>query len=646
MMKKSLDRLIDKRFKERKNNITIRDINNIIKLSKTDISLINALFSYANFYLDKYTGKQNLFYIQKTFEFIDDLIEKDDLIENQKQMEKIITKINDIREEYKELFRKDFKIKKDIYCLEKRANQIYSDIKINPHTQFDLLEYINSRNLEHLEKIFVNFPKLVNCKDKNKDSLFYNIIKQIITKSIDNELEDKEIDYYNEVLELIKRQDKFELSSEQQSKCLKELDKTLDNKTKLKTNQIRKLLSLVLNENTKENIINSNNITSLYNINIKFDKQLIDELNLYQTSISKKNFPDRVILKDYIITIDESNTVEIDDALSVKKLKNGNYLLGVHIASPIGYLPFESLNIQEAIKRGSTIYLNKKYKNIIGNLEKGFIPIFQEEFSTDKASLKEGEPRLARSHFFEIDHNGYIVNQKYLKTIIINNRRCTYREVNNILKYGSSNKELNQTINILDEVTYLLENIYIAKEIYLEKKSQSRDPAQVKMNNSRAEKIVSKVMILTGSNVADFFANSPQGYPTLYRTHKIENMELINLENELKRASKFENKEIYDEVHKELLKLYPLANYDINGPHEGLNLNHYCHCTSPLRRSADIIVDYSLDKCYFQNISDKEIKKLEKLILNTKDTINNQNKKIDLFLNDCSKQLKKTKNVN
>lgn len=644
-MKKGLDKLIDKRFKERKNKITIIDISNIVKSSKTDISLINALFSYANFYLDKYTGNQNLFYINKTLEFIKELIVKEDLTKVQNKIEKIVIKLKKLRVENEELFFNNSTIKEKFDKVEQLASEMYGKVKIKQHNQFDLLEYINTKNLDYLEKIFHEFPKLVNCKDQNKNSLFYNIFKHVVLKSSNNELDEKEIIYYNKVLELIKAQSNFNLSPSQQSKCLKELEKCLVNKSKLNIEEIRKLSRLVLSEKNDINF-NTSNISSLYKINIKFDKKLADELSLYQTPISKKNYPNRLVLDDYIITIDGSNTVELDDALSIKKTENGNYLLGVHIASPIGYLPFESYNMQEAINRGSTIYLPGKLENSNGPLNKGFIPIFQEKFSTDKASLNEGVSRLARSHFFEIDKNGYVISQKYLKTIIKNNKRCTYGEVNHIIKFGSSNLKLNDTVNMLDEVTYLLEDVYKAKEIYLEKKAQSSDPAQVKMNNSRAEKIVSNAMILTGSNVAEFFANSPHGYPTLYRVHKVENKDLLNLEKELKKASESKNQQKFNELYKALLKIYPAASYDIDGPHEGLNLKHYCHCTSPLRRSADIIVDYSLDRCYFHNPKDKEIKNLEKIILNSKNVINNQNTQIDLFLSDYSKQLKKTKNVN
>lgn len=417
----------------------------------------------------------------------------------------------------------------------------------------------------------------------------------------------------------------------------KKIEKFLE---KNKNNFLLKLEELLLN---RELDVDKEISLSTYIINNDFNATLVNELKMYQTTISKKNYPDRVVLDDYIITIDGSNTMEIDDALSVKKLPNGNTLLGVHIATPLGYLPFESLNIQEAIKRGSTIYLPNNQKDDTNHLQKGFIPIFQESFSTDLASLKEHVSRLAQSYFFEIDNDGYVINQKYMKTIINTYKQCNYDEINHIIECGCDDLQLQEMVTLLNRLTYTLERHFQAKEIYLNKKKEKNDHAQVIMGNSRAEKIISTIMVLTGSNVADFFAHSKEGYPTLYRVHEVNEMPFLKFKQETHNLSENNTNQKVDKGYYDILGFYPSATYDIKGSHQGLNLKHYCHCTSSLRRSADIIVEHALDVCYFHNPTDKEIEHLETTILKSKDVINNRNSEIELFLDGYSHQLKKTR---
>lgn len=639
-MELGLDRKINQCFEQKGSNITIDDIKELAKNDESDSSIEIILFSFVHFSLDRYENWPHLDYIYQSINWIKSLIEKNLYDKKmEKRLNKVLCKLKTVEKqniEQSQVSQKEKKQFKKIEQLIKNTIKNYQKQRDNP---YQLLKFLITeiRNLSHLERLFNRFPKLVNCIDEEGNTIFYNLFKKEIEMIQYNRSNLTDISYYYNILKIIYRNEQFHLPCEQKKNCLKELQNSLKIN---KDDFLLRLERLLMNQ---ELDVDKDTSLSTYLINKNFDETLVDELKTYQTTISKKNYPDRVILDDYIITIDDSNTIEIDDALSIKKLSNGNTLLGVHIATPLGYLPFESLNIQEAIKRGSTIYLPSNSTGNINYLRRDFIPIFQEPFSTDLASLIEHVPRLAQSYFFEIDDNGYVVNQKYMKTIIHNHKQCSYDEINHIIEYGCDDLQLQETVTLLNCLTYTLEGHFQAKEIYLNKKAKKNNPAQVIVGNSRAEKIISTLMVLTGSNVADFFAHSKEGYPTLYRVHEVDEETLLKVQQEIQNLSGNNASQKFNKAYRTILDFYPSAIYDIKGPHQGLNLKHYCHCTSPLRRSADIIVEHALDVCYFHNPTDKEIEHLETTILKSKDIINNQNRQIDQFLNDYNHQLKKTR---
>ena len=386
----------------------------------------------------------------------------------------------------------------------------------------------------------------------------------------------------------------------------------------IKSEWLNELKEVLKNENDKTTI---KKIASYYNIEIDFEDTLLEELDIHRSNY--KNYKERKVINDYMITIDGKDTHEIDDGLTAKVLKNGNYLLGVHIASVLGYLPYDSDLVQTAI------------------------PIFPYLFSTNDASLIEGEPRLANSYFFEIDKKGNIVNERFEKTIVKNKRKCTYTEANNIIDYGSRKEtELETTLQLLVEISNVLESKFHPSEIYQALKAQSNDPAKIILGNSAAEHIVSQCMTLTGSQVGGWFKDKKRDYPCLLRVHEIGEECIKELQEAIDSFTVSADKEKFDRLFESLAGIYPKAYYDLKGRHDGMNLDHYCHVTSPLRRSADILQEYALDKCYFTNPTDRDLNELEKVLIEKKNVINAQNNAIDYFMDDCRFQkrlLRKTK---
>lgn len=407
-----------------------------------------------------------------------------------------------------------------------------------------------------------------------------------------------------------------------------------DKQYKEKKELLVELKDIIKNENDR---ITVNKIANYYNIDIDFEDSLLEELKIQQSKYKK--FPDRKVIDDYMITIDGRNTYEIDDGLTAKVMKNGNYLLGVHIASVLAYLPFESILVQNAISKGSSIYLAKN--GIYSKEDNKVIPLFPYDFSTKDASLIEGEYRLANSYFFEIDRNGNIINETYEKTIVKNRRKCTYNEANNIIEYGSKNEyELENILHLLSEIAYVLDSKYHPSEIYQAMKSQSNDPAKVILGSSTAEHIVNQTMILTGSEVGSWFKDSKRAYPCLLRVHQINDDTVKKLQESIENFKLNSDKERFERLFESLSGIYPKAYYDLTGRHDGMNLDNYCHITSPLRRSADILQEYALDICYFNNPKDSDLYELEKLLTEKKNIINAKNNSIDYFLDDCRFQKK------
>lgn len=613
-------------------------------------AFMNSLISILNYAIKNIEEKKDIDYIYKAIDLVDQIIEQRSEISYPKQQKEFLHLMKDVEklrlEKYSKLSDEN-ELKIEFNKLEDIIIKVNEKIGKEENKTYRLVNFIinETKNLAHLEQTFREFPNYVNLLDKNERSLFLNTTKTYIKKIVTYEDNIEDVLYYNNVISLIKSKKNFELKQEEKTECLQDIYTAMEKLPRTSLNYKKKISLL---GQLKENIRNKKNFETLavnYNIKIEFSDLLIQELKMYQTDISKINYPDRVVIDDYLITIDSASTVEIDDGLTAKILPNGNYLLGVHIASVLGYIPYESPIIHEAIQRTSSIHLDKKAfsHNSEGNK---MIPIFPFEFSTNTASLVEGEYRLANSYFFELDKKGNIVNQKYMKTIIKNNRKSSYSEVNKALEKGSKNKDFEKLVKNLLDICIISEDKYRPSALYKKSKEISNDPANIIVGNTMAEMIVNQTMMITGSSIADFFAHSKEGYPCLYRVHEIDENCTKKLQDEISKISTGMAKDKFDHMLDTLLKIYPKARYDISGGHDGLNLKHYCHGTSPLRRAADIVVEHALDVCYFNNPNDNQLEILKNDIIENKKIINAKNNDIDYFLDDYNIQKRKIKKKN
>ena len=148
-------------------------------------------------------------------------------------------------------------------------------------------------------------------------------------------------------------------------------------------------------------------------------------------------------------------------------------------------------------------------------------------------------------------------------------------------------------------------------------------------------------MLLTGNRVAEFFADPSRDYPFLYRVHELKKDHIGEIQSQLKDLGKTYKEEQYSKLFQEINGSYPKGWYARRGSHYGLRVNHYCHCTSALRRGADIVDEHALEICYDKQPTDKELKLLENEIAKRIIQINAKENTIEWFLKDYKKNYQK-----
>ena len=447
--------------------------------------------------------------------------------------------------------------------------------------------------------------------------------------------------YYSNVISLLLSQKKLLLLEQDKKnilfslyKTINQIDKRREKNYKDKIEKIKRIVDALKEDTCKKETVEQ--MAQKYDIPVHFQRGLLEQVQLLRPS--NKMEEDRPLVGDYTISIDGDNTIEIDDCLSCVKLPNGNYLLGVHISSVLGHFPYDSSIVKEAIHRNQSIYLPSKYQDVENDFQR-IIPIFPYDFSADKGSLVEGKERLARSYYFELAKDGSIVDEKFLKTVVVNQKKTTYREIDSIFALGADNKPLLETVENLQAVSEILDCRYKTDYLYEEMKQLSNDYSELKVRKNGSENLIYNAMLLTGNRVADYFAD--KGYPCLYRVHEMQDSKLEKLRVLLNELSKKYKSDSYQQVYQSIKGIYPSGWYDISGHHMGLGVDHHCHCTSEIRRAADIVVEHALEVCYDKKPSDKELKLLEEDILQKASQINAKEEPIDWFVKEYKKTYQK-----
>ncbi|MFW5865167.1 MAG: ribonuclease R [Candidatus Izemoplasmataceae bacterium] len=366
-----------------------------------------------------------------------------------------------------------------------------------------------------------------------------------------------------------------------------------------------------------------------YNIDPAFPIEVINEASQYD-HIPLEDLQDREDYTDHlIITIDGETAKDFDDAVEVYKIDEDTYYLGVHIADVSHYVKESTLLDQEALQRGTSIYLVDRV-----------IPMLPENLSNNLCSLMPNVKRLALSCEMHIDKKGSIKHHRIFNSVIESKARMTYTKVNKILEGDVVlSKDYDFLVPMLKEM-HTLSKILLKKRtlegsiqfetkepfITLDEKGKAIDVGVIKRKDS--EKLIEEFMLIANQVVAAHV--NWLDLPFIYRIHeepKEEKLEkLLAMANALGFDVKAKNEISHKELQKLLQKVENTASEqginlvmlrsmqkaiysNQNLGHFGLAFEHYTHFTSPIRRYPDLIV-HRLLKAYL-NPSDAIYKQLD-----------------------------------
>ena len=374
-----------------------------------------------------------------------------------------------------------------------------------------------------------------------------------------------------------------------------------------------------------------------HNLPAKFPEAVVEEAKKCGDKVDKKDIPNRRDFRNEIIfTIDGEDAKDLDDAVRVEKLENGNYRLEVHIADVSYYVKENSLLDSEALVRGTSIYM-------LGRV----IPMLPRELSNGICSLNAGEDRFTLSCIMEIDNKGNVVSSDICKGIICVTERMNYTDVQKILD-GEDEEVLERyktyikDFKLMEELAEILknrrlENGYLNLDIPETKIELDIDGKVVsvgKYETTFANEIIEQFMLTANETVAEKFYWLDS--PFIYRVHEEPDLEKVKELNKflynygLKiKASKdniypkefakvleeIKGKEEERVISTLILRTLKLARYEPeNKGHFGIASKYYCHFTSPIRRYPDLFIHRVISK-YLENnyvIDEGEYNELKK----------------------------------
>ena len=610
-------------------------------------AVFNVFFKLTDEVLDSMNEKKILDRLVEMLKLGSSLLRNDDNLDRKaitKKIFKLQQKLERIIAEGQHKFKNIKRIQSEFNKVNRQLEELLELSTENNTKQYDFMSFLveKTKDIGYLEFTLKKIPTLANVKDKDEVSLFRCILQKYLESLQSSAKEDAM--YYDNLITLLLSQSSFQLTEKERRECLdlifKYLNQMCCNKRSVRkySEQISVINKLV--ERLKGSFDSKRDIeeiASKYHIHTQFPDSIQTEAKL--SRINKEGqMTDREVIEDFTISMDREDTIEIDDAFSCERLRNGNYLYKIHIASVLGYFPYHSEIVQEAIYRCRSIGLPKTMCTEQDAFHR-IIPIFPYEFAANMGSLKEEEKRLARSYIFEITPDGKIVDERFVKSIIKNNKQLTFSEANKIIQTGCSNPVLEETMNCLLKVTDIIARQFKSATLYDLVKENTTDNSNLRVKKEGAERIVYYAMFLVGNRVANFFARN--NYPFSYLVHE------VNEDNNRKLQAMIDNlKQTYgEEQFSKLCQLiegvYPRSYYAMEGKHTGLGVDHHCRCTSELRRGQDILVEHALEVCYDKTPTEKELEELRKEIASKIVEINARQTSIDYFVKDCQKKYRR-----
>ena len=340
----------------------------------------------------------------------------------------------------------------------------------------------------------------------------------------------------------------------------------------------------------------------------------------------------RLDLRDKtIFTIDGPTAKDLDDAVSIEMLPNGNYLLGVHIADVSHFVAEDGYLDREALKRGTSVYLINRV-----------VPMLPKALSNGSCSLNEGEDKLTLSCFMEINGEGAVVDHSIQESVIRSSARLVYDDVSDILE--KDDKVLSKKYSsIVGDIKLMGELAAILRHRRKQRGSldfdiseavitldEDENPIAVELEERRAaNRLIEEFMLVANETVAEhfFWLN----YPFVYRIHEKPDPEkimdlktyLMNFGIKLKGSADniypktladiiadIEDKPYESVVNRVMLRTMKKARYSTECEgHFGLAFRYYCHFTSPIRRYPDLIIHRIIKESITGRMTEEKLEK-------------------------------------
>ncbi|HEL0045519.1 TPA: ribonuclease R [Streptococcus equi subsp. zooepidemicus] len=343
-----------------------------------------------------------------------------------------------------------------------------------------------------------------------------------------------------------------------------------------------------------------------------FPDDVLAEANAIPDALSDQDLMGRVDLrKETTITIDGADAKDLDDAIHIKKLANGNFELGVHIADVSYYVTEGSALDREAAARGTSVYVTDRV-----------VPMLPERLSNGICSLNPKVDRLTQSAIMEIDHQGHVVDYQLCQSVINTTFRMTYSAVNQMI--AGDSEALREFDRIADDVSTMVELHQILEAMRVKRGALNFDTQEAKIlvndkglpvdvvlrQRGVAERMIESFMLAANECVAEAFARA--GLPFIYRVHEEPKAEKLQtfidyasafgiqvqgtankLSQEALQAfmARVEGSPGAEVLNMMLLRSMQQARYsEHNHGHYGLAADYYTHFTSPIRRYPDLLV--------------------------------------------------------
>lgn len=358
----------------------------------------------------------------------------------------------------------------------------------------------------------------------------------------------------------------------------------------------------------------------------EFPDDVLAEANAISDSPSSKDLIGRIDLRQEItFTIDGADAKDLDDAIHIKPLANGNYELGVHIADVSYYVTEGSALDREAVARGTSVYVTDRV-----------VPMLPERLSNGICSLNPNVDRLTQSAIMEIDSNGRVLNHQICQSVIKTTYRMTYSAVNDMI--AGNQESLETYAAIAESVEHMVKLHKILEKMRVKRGALNFDTSEARIivndkgmpvdivvrQRGIAERMIESFMLAANECVAEHFAKAK--LPFIYRIHEepkaeklqkfidyasVFGIQIQGTANKITQEAlqnfmaKVEGKPGAEVLNMMLLRSMQQARYSENNHgHYGLAAEYYTHFTSPIRRYPDLLV-HRMIRDYTQATEDK-----------------------------------------